>query len=86
MVLPNWVKVFGSQYIRTTFENNMDKAFSYEQNIEISRSYFEALDHPSEPCISDNNTANVSECIAKFIEGRMGCSIRVHGAKGPVRR
>ena len=86
MVIPNWVKIFGSQFIRTTFEDNVQRMFDYDQQMEISRSYFKALNRPSEPCMTNKITTNVSECIAKFIEDHIGCSIRIHGAKGPANR
>ena len=86
MVLPNWVKIFGSQFIRTTFEDNLARMFHYDQQLDISRSYFKALNRPSEPCASNKMTTNVSACIAKFVEDHIGCSIRIHGAKGPANR
>ena len=85
MVLPNWVKIYGSQFIRTEFKLNSQKLLDFDQKFEISRSYFQALNRPSEPCLSNNMTTNVSACTAKFIEEHIGCSLRIHGIKGSFR-
>ena len=75
MYVPNWVNVYGSQHMSI-------KAFSYKsyrQEVIISKSHLKALDQPSERCVEDTKTQNVSACIAKFIEGQLGCSAKIQG-------
>ena len=77
MHIPNWVKVYGSQYLSI-------KAYwstkAYHQRILLSKSHWKALDQPSERCVEDTKTQNASSCIANFIEGRLGCKVGLHGS------
>ena len=80
MYVPNRVKVFGSQYI--TIRVGVHHR-SYHQIMTISKSHLKALDQPSEHCAEDTKLLNVSACIAKFIEGQLGCSAKIQGSGSP---
>ena len=86
MVVPNWVKVFGSKYIKTPFTDSKKDLLLYDQRLTLERSYFKALDQPSEPCASNEKSSQASACIAKFIEKQTGCNIRIYGSTDPVKQ
>ena len=74
MTIPNMVKAFGSQSIEFEF------LFQSDIRLRIAKSHVKALDQPSQPCNQDTKFLNTSACIAKFIEEKMGCGIRMLGS------
>ena len=80
MHVPNWVKVYGSQYMSIQAYSSYK---SYKQKITISKSHLKSLDQPSERCTEDTKSPNVSACISKFIEGQLGCSANIHCSGSP---
>ena len=84
MIVPNWVKVFGSKYIKTPFTDSNKNLLWYNQRLSMERSHFKALDRPSEPCASNEKSSQTSACIAKFIEKQTGCNIRIYGSTQSV--
>ena len=77
MVVPNWVKVYGSKYIKTSFTDGKKDLLLYNQRFSIERHHFKALDRPSEPCATNNRNFEASTCISKYIEKQTGCHIRL---------
>ena len=73
MIIPNMVKAFGSQIMEFGLSSQSDI------RLKIAKSHMKALDQPSQPCKKDIGGPNTSECIAKFIEDQIGCSIKLHG-------
>ena len=54
----------------------------YEQytfNMDILMSGLKALDQPTERCDGITRDPNTSECIARYIENQIGCSMNIHG-------
>ena len=80
MHVPNYADVYGSQYLEKKVDQPQS---SYRRRIIISKSYLKALDQPSERCTKDTKSPNVSGCIAKFIEGHLGCSAGIQGSGSP---
>ena len=82
MFVPNLVEVYGSQ---VTLPQNrgidiwMGECYNYD--MKITKSHLKALDQPSEQCDSSTRDPNTSECIAKYIEDRIGCSMKIHGLR-----
>ena len=73
MIIPNMARVFDSQSIELIFQ------FQSDVRLKIARSYKKALDQPSQPCKENMKSPKTSECIANFIEGQIGCRIKLHG-------
>ena len=80
MHVPNFAEVYGSQFLLKKVDQPRS---SYRRKIIISKSYLKALDQPSERCAKYTKTPNVSACIAKFIEGQLGCSAGIQGSGSP---
>ena len=89
MFVPNWVELYGSQYTETAKDesndenayltNKIDKCYHYE--LRISKSGLKALDQPTERCDSGTKDPNTSECIERYIEDEIGCSINIKGGR-----
>ena len=77
MHIPNFVEIYGSQYI--DIEVHTSYKF-YTRKIYVRKTHLKALDQPSERCSSDTMTLNTSACIAKFIEKELGCTTQIHGS------
>ena len=83
MFIPNWVQLYGSQYITLEAgKKTWDK--SYDQQILISKSHLKALDQPTERCSSTKMTPNTGTCIAKFIEEKLGCWTPIYGSASKI--
>ena len=85
MFVPNWVGVYGSRYTQASLANydviqipsSLLECYHYE--MKITKSGLKALDQPSERCDSLTTFPNTSECITKYIEEKLGCSMKIHG-------
>ena len=47
--------------------------------MKITKSRLKALDQPSERCDSSTGDPNTSQCIARYIEDEVGCSLKIQG-------
>ena len=67
------VKAYGSQNIE------FGSSTSGDIRLKIAKSHMKALDQPSQPCKKDTEGPDTSQCIANFIEDKIGCRIKLHG-------
>ena len=80
MFIPNFVKVYGSQYT-TAVPIDRDKGLGVYMNIEVKRSHLKTLDQPLERCMDGKTIPNsTSICIANFMEEQLNCSMALHGS------
>ena len=83
MFVPNRVGVYGSQYLQAKQANKdeieIDKLQCYNYEMKITKSGLKALDQPTERCDSFSKDPNTSECIARYIEDQVGCTMNIHG-------
>ena len=91
MFIPNWVNVFGSNYIqlRETDARQSAQSFNdiirpkegkhYQQIMTITKSGLNALDKPSERCSANEMTPNTTACIVSHFEDQLGCSLNING-------
>ena len=73
MIIPNVAKAFGSRSHVAVIQG-----YHYYISLIISRTYKKALNQISEPCTVDKSP-NTSACIAKWIQDKIGCRIKIHG-------
>ena len=76
MFVPNTVNIFGSKiiYIPYIFED-------ISHTIGLQKSRIKALSQPSEPCNEiKERSSDTGSCIANFIQDKIKCSIKIHGA------
>ena len=77
MLVPNFVKVYGSQYF---VQKHFGDKIHRRTTIEVERSYLKALDQPSERCTDGKMALSTTTCIANFMEKQLGCSMTLHGS------
>ena len=81
MFVPNRVGVYGSQYTQAKNSHNdviqrIDHV-CYKYEMEITKSGLKSLDQPTERCDSSTKHSKTSQCIARYIEDRIGCSMNI---------
>ena len=78
--LPKINGVFGSDFTYV----KLDKARMKEMNTtkchiytfyQLTQTQWKALDTPQKRCISDKTEANTTQCITRYLEDRVGCSM-----------
>ena len=91
MFIPNWVNVFGSNYIQLRESGARQSAQSfndiikpkegkqYQQIMTISKSGLKALDKPSERCAAHDMNPGTTACIVSHFEDQLGCSLNING-------
>ena len=83
MFVPNLVELYGSQ-VEIPNNEAIDiwrPAPCYKYEMKITKSRLKALDQSSERCDTSTNDPNTSQCIARYIEDQIGCSMKIHGAE-----
>ena len=91
MFIPNWVNVYGSNYIQLREKGAHQSAQSfndvirpeegkhYQQIMTITKSGLNGMDKPSERCATDKRKPNTRSCIVRHYEEQLGCSINMNG-------
>ena len=91
MFIPNWVNIYGSNYVRLRNKGPKHSAQSfgddlkpelgkhYQQIMTITKTRLNALDKPSERCSTDDRVPNTTSCIVRYFEEQLGCSINING-------
>ena len=91
MFIPNWVNIYGSNYIRLRDKGAKHTAQSfgaffkpelgkhYQQIMTITKTRLNGLDTPSERCSTDDRKPNTTSCIVRHFEEQLGCSINMNG-------
>ena len=78
--LPKINGVFGSDFTYV----KVDKARMKEMNTtechiytfyQLTQTQWKAFDTPKKRCISDKRAANTTQCITRYLEDRVGCSM-----------
>ena len=75
MIIPTDTWVYGSDKKTTSIEPNTSYTFMYHilQDLEV------ALDQPVQRCHEPNNSPNISNCVAQFVQHKFNCSIPMLG-------
>ena len=81
MVVPNFQKVYGSQYlIIQPAASGFTYFRTYIYKITLTKYHMRGLDQPSQPCSDRIGNPNTSVCIARYIEQQLGCNPRILGS------
>ena len=79
MFIPNWVHVYGSNSFHVNNDITWEKNGLYTQTMTIIKSGLRALDQPSQRCESEAKIVSTTSCIARYIEGQLGCNMNIYG-------
>ena len=81
MYFPKIDKIFGSEFIALQVDsarmNAKEKNTSYHifDSFNMAKTHWKALDTPLKRCKSENREANTTQCIIRFLEQNIGCSM-----------
>ena len=76
MHVSNNVKSFGSTY--TEIKMTRCKLL---QRLHLHRTHWKYLDKPSHRCTKVDKNPTTTSCIAKYIQGQIGCRVNIHGSR-----
>ena len=82
MFIPNWMGVYGSQYTQVQHSGDgieIDGYQCFNYQMKMTKSGLKALDQATARCDSSTRYSKTSQCIARYIEKHIGCSINIHG-------
>ena len=74
------VNVYGSQYYCFIGKLVWDQGQAYSKMMTLTKVHTKALDQQSERCTSSSMTPNTSACVARFVEGQIGCRMNSRGS------
>ena len=90
MLFPRRDNIFGSHSYaldwdpeEVTIKNQ--KFISFRQHFELERTRSKTIDTPKRRCDAENK-AKTTECIAKFLEDSIGCSMGLAGSRSEAER
>ena len=87
MYIPKINKVFGSEFIYLKVDSTMMKDHNYVYTFyKMSQTQWKALDTSQKRCKSDGREANTTQCLTKFLEQRIGCSMGLARSNPKVAR
>ena len=74
--LPKFDEIYGSDLIFLTVNQEMREAGTFGlQPYKIKRTFIKGLDTPDKRCDKDSSKANITQCITRYVEHAIGCSI-----------
>ena len=91
MLFPRHDNIFGSHTYDMDWDPervSVNKAYgriSFRQHLELERIHLKAIDTPEARCDVENKD-NTTECIAKYLEDSIGCSMGMAGSRMKTER
>ena len=81
--MPNEVKLFGTAHKNFKKGTSPCGIYMYTQDIYITKSHVKAIDQPTRPCTNEASSLTTSNCLANFIESKLGCTPNILGSQYP---
>ena len=83
MIFPKVDGIFGSAYLE---KRNLPNR-TYEQSFSITRTRWKTLNNEDKRCDEDpHSEANTTECVTRYLENKIGCSMGLSGSDLDVQR
>ena len=76
MYVSNNVNSFGSTYKEIKLTR-----CKLLQRLHLHRTHWKYLDKPSHRCTKVDKNPSTTSCIAKYIQGQIGCRVNIHGSR-----
>ena len=79
--------IFGQKDIPMNVGDQLKNSLQFRhfrKDFKIKRTHWKALDRPEKKCSEGTTEANITKCIAHFIEQTIGCSIGVLGSNPQI--
>ena len=74
--VPKMDEIYGSELIVLDLTPEMRKAGTTAvKNYNLKRTHVKSLDNPTRRCDSNGSKANVTQCITRYLEQMIGCSM-----------
>ena len=93
MYFPKIDKIFGSEFMALQVDSARMKKVKEENTTyrimttySMVKTHWKALDTPLKRCIKENEEANTTQCIVKFLEHNIGCSMGLAKSNAKFKR
>ena len=91
MYFPRTDEAFGSFYIYREMQNpesnsNLGKKIVFRQSYRLERTHWKTLNTENQRCDEGRSAANMTNCITRYLEQTIGCSVGLYGSDHGVKR
>lgn len=86
MYVPKQDDAFGSAYFFYGLRGHDLRNTSYYQSYLLTRTRWKTLNTPSQRCDEGNAAANTTQCITRYLEQKVGCSMGLLGTDPELKR
>ena len=83
MYFPKVDEIYGSEHIFIRVDkpkNNITGVEIKDWAYKITKTHWKALDTPDKRCDDSNLDANTTQCITRYLEDTIGCSMGLSGS------
>ena len=75
MYFPKGDNIYGSEYLFLREDKKQQNGKIYHRSYKITKTHWKALDTPNKRCDDSNSEANTTQCITRYLEQMIGCSM-----------
>ena len=83
--MPKRDAAFGSFYIHKILPIYKDRVM-HHQIYRLERTHWKTLNTGNQRCDEENATHNTTQCITRYIEKKVGCSMGMYGTDPDIKR
>ena len=73
-------EIYGSELILLKVDDAPPNHKVYHQSYKFRKTYWKALDTPEKRCDESSLEANTTQCITRYLEQTVGCSLGLAGS------
>ena len=85
MYFPRMDEAFGSFYISRIMQD-LPRKIVYMQSYRLERTHWKTLNTENQRCDEGRSAANMTNCITRYLEQTIGCSVGLYGSDHGVKR
>ena len=79
MYFPKLDEIYGSEHIYLRVDKTIEHQIYY-QAYKMTKTHWKALDTPDKRCDDSYSEANTTQCITRYLEHTIGCSMGLAGS------
>ena len=72
--------IYGSEFLFLREDKKQQNGKIYHRCYKITKTHWKALDTPNKRCDDSNSEANTTQCITRYLENTIGCSMGLAGS------
>ena len=80
MYFPRGDEIYGSEFIYLRMDQHVEENKTYQINYQMKKTHWMAVDNPDKRCDDSSSEANTTQCITRYLEQTIGCSMGLAGS------